>query len=362
MSSLEVVAVDPAAEPGWDGFVSDHPQATAYHLAAWVEILRSSYRFQPLCRVLRDEAGTVRGVLPLLLKRGPISGRQVHSLPVVPTGGPLAEDAAGARMLARDACELARERRCALIIRSRLDSLADAHAGIDAYPRPPSWVLGLDGFDEREWLSSRRSNLRRSVNIAERSGLRFRESDSEEDLRRFYHLYLVTMRGHGKLPRLYRQLRLSREALGPPGVFRLFVVEDESRMVAGGVFHAFGNTVELLYNASDRRALKSRPNHLLYRRVMAWARQHAYDKLDFGFAWPGTSLGAFKAQWGAEPLAEHGYCFAPEGSRARAGTGRPAPTEADPAIESDARLVERAWAKAPLSATRVAATLVYRYL
>ena len=35
-----VIAIDPGSDPRWDRFVSGHPDAGAYHLGAWAEILR----------------------------------------------------------------------------------------------------------------------------------------------------------------------------------------------------------------------------------------------------------------------------------------------------------------------------------
>jgi hypothetical protein len=64
------------------------------------------------------------------------------------------------------------------------------------------------------------------------------------------------MRRHAALPRSRRSLGLDQEMFGEAGIFTLFLVEPRNRAVAGGVVHAFGQTVEVLYNASRREVLE----------------------------------------------------------------------------------------------------------
>ena len=59
------------------------------------------------------------------------------------------------------------------------------------------------------------------------------------------------MKRHRALPRPWRQMSLDRSLLGPSGVFRLFLAEHDGRAVAAGLFHAYRDTVDLLYNGSD---------------------------------------------------------------------------------------------------------------
>ena len=66
-------------------------------------------------------------------------------------------------------------------------------------------------------------------------------------------MYVRTMKKHRSLPRSLRQLRVAQELLGD--AFKLFLVSHEGRDVAGGVYHVFGDTVELVYNGSEESAL-----------------------------------------------------------------------------------------------------------
>jgi serine/alanine adding enzyme len=307
---VTTVITAPEADPRWDAYVAGHPQATAYHLAAWSPILATTTRARPRHLALEDDGGRLTGVLPLMERRGVMTGTRLRSLPGMPVAGPLADDDSGARRLLAAARDLAAQRDAALAVSSRLAGLDAAVDGIASVAVPPTWLLALPASpDELRARFKRGSRLARGLRTAESSGLTVREASGDGDLRAFHRLYAATMRRHQVLPRSLRQLRLARRMLGT--IFRLFLVEDAGRPVAGGLFHAFNGTLELLYNASDERALAKRPNHLLYWHASCWAIEHGLRTLDFGYAGKDSSLGAFKAQWGAEPVDEQLYVHPP---------------------------------------------------
>lgn len=87
---------------------------------------------------------------------------------------------------------------------------------------------------------------------------------------------------------------------------------------------------------------------------MDWAGERGLARLDFGFAHRDSALGAFKAQWGALAVPEHSYVASVRGG-ARVGAAARASDGAD-------GLAGRAWRRAPLPVTRLAALVAYRYL
>jgi CelD/BcsL family acetyltransferase involved in cellulose biosynthesis len=356
--SARAVAVDPLADPRWDAYVRAHPRWTVYQLAAWAEILRAAYRFEPRCLALED-GGRLRGVLPLLYKKGLVSDARVRSLPVFPAGGPLGDSQADEIALieaARAATAAAGAQALAVI--SPVDYAADLEDFVtDALP--PRWMLavGHDPDTLRAGWKKTSNNLFRSLRKADRAGFDFREATADRDLRRFYRLYLRTMRKHRTLPRSLRQLRLTRDLLGP-GEFRLFVVERDGRLAAGGVFHVFRDTVELIYNGSDDALLDLRPNHALYWGVIRWCAEHGHATFDFGEASPTTSLGRFKAQW-AQPVPNYRYTWRAGGTPSRAESMAAASYAVE---EGGGGLVAKAWERAPLQVTRLAAAVAYRYM
>jgi hypothetical protein len=338
--------------------VRAHPRWTVYQLAAWAQILRRAYRFEPRYLALADADGNLRGVLPLLHKKGLVSDARVRSLPVFPAGGPLGdsrEDELALIVAARDATEMSGGSTLAVI--SPEDYGADLD-GFVADALPPRWVVHVGDPDTlRAGWRKTSNNLFRSLKKADKAGFRIREADGRRDLRRFYRLYLRTMRKHRHLPRSLRQMELARDLLGP-GEFRLFVVERDGAIAAGGVFHAFGGMVELIYNGSDDGLLDLRPNHALYWSVICWAAEQGHETFDFGEAAPTSSLGRFKAQW-AEPVPNHRYTWRADGAPSRADSMAAASYAVE---QGGGGPLATVWRHAPIQLTRIGAALAYRYL
>jgi hypothetical protein len=354
--------VDAMADGRWDAYVRAHPRGSAYHLAAWAGIARGAYGFRP-CYLALGEDDALRGVLPLFYGRGLMSGRRLTSMPIARAAGPLGdtpEDEAALLDAARG--RLAGEHARQAIVQSTAEGYERAADGWSMTPDQPTWRLALPGDREELRAAIRRSsqNVVRGIKRAEKAGVTVRESGSREDLGRFYDLYLGTMRKHRALPRTLRQLELTRRALGPSGVFRLFLAELDGEVVAGGVFHAFGDTLELLYNASDESQLDARPNHALYSNAMGWAIDHGLGWFDFGGAVEGTSLATFKAQWGAAATPIYRYTASASGPIASPSDSGMVANRNEMGAEGS-RLA-RVWERAPLALTRLGGALVYRYL
>jgi hypothetical protein len=348
-----------AGAPEYDAYVRAHPRATLYHRGAWARILARSYRFEPRYLALRDGGGVVRGVIPLVYKKGLVSDARVRSLPVFPAGGPLADTRDLEVKLLYAARDFVSGDADLLQIHSAVDYSADV-PDLVTDTMPPRWHLRIDGDLDAVRAGWRKTsnNLYRSLRKADRADLVFREGTTDRDLRAFYGLYLHTMRKWRSLPRSMRQLKLTRELLDP-GEFRVFVVEHRGRPAAAGVFHVFGGTVELMYNGSADEALELRPNHRLYWDVISWAAEQGHHTFDFGTAQPTSSLGRFKSQW-AEPVEHYRYTW----RRGGAGSRTESMAAASYGLEygGGEGLAAAVWHRTPLQLTRIGATLAYRYL
>jgi hypothetical protein len=286
----------------------------------------------------------------------------MRTLPVVPPAGPLAGGEDATRALLEAACRLADDAGTRVwTLHARTRGYEELVPDLRPVPKYPTFVLELPpDVDElrRVWKKTS-NNLWRSLRKADRAGVTVREGRSEADLRAFYDLYLRTMRRRTTLPRPYRQLREDRRLLGPDGTFRLFLAEHEGDVVSAGVYHAFGDAVDLLYNGSDDSRLDVRPNHALYWHVIEWAAEAGYRRMDLGYGRSESSLARFKAQWSAREVPEYRYDYVPGSSGGEAG-----PAGGARALQGRGRRgpIERVWPHLPLAATRAVAAAVYRWL
>src|SRR4051794_39458334 len=289
-TTTRVVDIDPRVDPRWDAYVRSHPDATAFHLPEWAEIMRHAYGYRPAYIALEQAAGELHGVLPLFLTRGVLSRKRYRVPPVaMNSAGPLAADPAGVAALLGFACDRTERDARLLTFASRTAGLDGLEPRLVSKPKNPVWMAPVPppgDVDIKRWKKHSR-NLYRSVTRALDIGLTWREAGGPEDLRRWYALYLATMRKRRTLPRSWRQIEATRRLLEPRGEFRLFVVERGGQMLAGVVTYAFNDVVELVYNGSDPDQLELRPNHLLNWGVLSWASLNGYGRLDIGDAQEG---------------------------------------------------------------------------
>jgi CelD/BcsL family acetyltransferase involved in cellulose biosynthesis len=361
-----VVEIDPVGDPRWDSLVRRHRDAGAYHLGAWAKVMRSAYGHRPRYLGLEAPDGTLLGGLPMMRTRGPMTGRRLRSLPVLPAAGALASSDDEVATLLAAACDRAdADRSRVWTLHSRKGELENLAPGLRWVPKPPTYVLALGGDPDemrRGWKKSA-SNIFRSVKKAEKEGVTVREAASDRDLRAFYGLYARTMRRRRVLPRPYRQMSAAREFL-PEGVFRLFLAEHDGDIVAGALWHSFGSTLDLLYAGSDERRLDPRPNHALYWHAIRWGTEQGHTELDFGHAKPGSGLAQFKESWGAEPIQEYRYDYVPGVPSETADSVEPSSGVSAPARMLEGResnnLVARTVERLPVRVLAAAGRLAYR--
>jgi Acetyltransferase (GNAT) domain len=362
VTSASVVQIDPLADPRWDEFVLAHGSSSIYHLGTWSGILRSSYGFKPVYLALQAD-GRLEGVLPAMLTRGLFTGRRLRSLPAVGSVDPLAGSLEGKAALLDAACSLTLEhgaRSWTLHAREPgYEQLADRLA---VGRRFTTFIAPLPEDPEalRAGWKKTSNNLWRSLRRAEKAGVSVREGRSDSDLKRFYAMYCETMRRHRSLPRSYKMLSMARSALSAMGLYRLLLAEHEGEVIAGGVFCAYRDTVDLVFNASSERHLRLSPNHAVYWSAIRWAIESGYPYYNMGEAPVDGSLGRFKAQWGGEPVPRFRYDFNAREGAGAADAMRSASARLDAGDERESRL-SRIWGAAPLVATRVAGQLAYRF-
>jgi hypothetical protein len=360
-TATSVIEVDPRADRRWDEFVRNRADATVFHLSDWAKVLHRAYGYRPRYLALSGaDPDRLEGVLPLFLTRGVMSRKRVR-VPAMNAAGPLATDEDGLVALLGAAAELAEREARLLTLQSRKPGLDVLEERLLAIPKNPTWIAPVpapEDVDLKRWKKHSR-NLYRGVNRALDGGLTWREARGREDLRRWYGLYLATMRKRRTLPRSWRLMETTRALLEPRGEFRLFVVERGDRMLAGVVTYPFNGTVDMMYNGSDPEELEARPNHLLNWGVLGWAARNGYSHLDIGDAEEGGPLSRFKMQFGAERVEDYRYDYvinaAPKLEKVRT-TGNNFEN-----VDSET-LAARAWAHIPLPALRAAGTAIYRFL
>jgi hypothetical protein len=339
-----------------------HDSSSIYHLGLWSRILRSGYGFKPAYLALEADH-RLEGVLPVMSTHGVVTGKRLRSLPAVGSVDPLAGSQEGKTALIEAACEMTLERGIrSFTLRAREPGYEKLAPRLRLSRGFKTFVAPLPDDPEalRAGWKKTSNNLWRSLKKADEAGVSVREGTSQRDLKRFYAMYCQTMRRHRSLPRSYRMLSMAQQLLSPLGYYRLLLAEHDGEVVSGGVFYAYRDTVDLVFNASSDRHLRLRPNHAVYWSAIRWAIENGYRRYNMGDASLGSSQARFKAQWGGEPVDRFLYDFTPGERVGAADALRRASNRLD-ASDGRESLLSRVYRRTPLIATRAAGQLIYRF-
>jgi hypothetical protein len=188
----------------WADFVAGQPGALPYHHPAWSQVLQEAFGYRLAALGCTDPTGRLTGVLPLMEKKSLLAGVHLASLPNTPTAGPLAIDrpSLGA-LLSGVAARVDHSAASWLQLKVEGPAVDGLTRGFSGGIWGPTYVLDLPADPEHLRFGNSRHNatVRRNIRQAARLGVAVREASSFADVRRWYRLYLLTMRAHGWPPR-----------------------------------------------------------------------------------------------------------------------------------------------------------------
>jgi FemAB-related protein (PEP-CTERM system-associated) len=280
-------------DSAWDGYVTAHPGASVYHLAAWPRLLARVFRRDlRLLAVTTD--GRVTGVLPLIGFRSRVFGSFAVSLPFVNYGGILADDDASTRALLDGAVAVARGWGASHL---ELRHTAQLFPELQSKRHKVGMTMPLLATPEAQWQAldpQRRTQVRK----AEKSGLTV-TIGGIEGIDGFFEVFSRNMRDLGTP--VYPKRFFEEMLTVFPGAARVFTVMHRGRPVASAVTQGFRDIFEVPSASSLREFRTLSPNILLYWEMVRWAVSAGFKTFDFGRSTPGDGTFLFKEQWGGKP-------------------------------------------------------------
>ncbi|MGO8949101.1 MAG: lipid II:glycine glycyltransferase FemX [Ktedonobacterales bacterium] len=359
-ASSRIVSIDPLTDQRWERFVSAHPDKLVFHHPAWLRVLEEAFDYKPVHLAYEDGDGQLQGVLPLFALHGVVTGHRFSSLPRTPLAGPLTNDAESASALLSAAVERVRAVPGAqLQFKLASDTLSGLVEDVVGARWRQSYQIDLPERPEQLRFGGGRNQarLRWAIKKAAQLGVVVREAESEADLRKWYAIYLDTMRWYVVPPRPYHFFELIWRELRSRGMLQLLVAERHTAggtdLLAGSLFLMYGKTVFYTFNGRRREGLTYRPNDALQWEAIHKACEGSYQYYDLGEVTSDhSSLADFKSKWGATPYWLYRYYY-------------PAPSEVEIGIlESQSwagNLLHTTWKHLPLSATVVLSDWAHRH-
>ena len=291
----------------WDAAVA-RLEGTFCHLWGWGEVFRSVFGHDAHRWVDRDAEGAIRGLLPAVLMRSPLFGRNLVSMPFLNYGGALGESTSR-EALTRAAVAFGREAGARLVeIRDRVP----VETGFPVSREKVTVLLPLPDDAETLWTDGLKGKVRSQVRRPRKAGMTAAVGLAGMD--DFYDVFARNMRDLGTpvLPR--RLFHAIAETFPEEAVVCL--VESDGQPVAGGCGFLYRGEFELTWASSLREHSREAPNMLLYWTLMEAMIERGATTFNFGRCSPGGGTHRFKLQWGGEDEQLHWTRWSPGGDGA----------------------------------------------
>ena len=351
---MTVYQIDPLRDSRWAKLVESHPQSTVFHTTGWLEALRRSYGYQPVVLTTTGSGDALKNGLLLCKVSSWLTGTRLVSLAFSDHCQPLVDDPAELlallKFLETSVSDKGREY---VEIRplSGFDPEVESasHAAIsDSYYlhlldlRPPLEVL---------FKSFHRSCVQRKLERAKREELRIEEGRSENLLRDFYRLLVMTRRRHRIPPQPFEWFRNLIEYLGDQVVIR--VAFKEKAPIASIFTLTHKKTVVYKYGCSDAAFHNLGGMLSLFWRTIQVAKEQGFEELDLGRSEvENQGLIAFKDHWGStrKTLRYYRYPWHPPQEKQR--------TQHDRRME----IAQQIFSRLPDFCLVIAGKLLYRHI
>lgn len=290
--------------------------------------------------------GDLVGVLPMIYIRSRLFGDKLVSMPFSEYGSVIIDPDAEAGAAAQRRL-LAATRELADDLDVDFVSLRGRDLGsADGYERKQRWVSfrhsltkGVDAvWDDLDSTSRRGYHVRQ----ARENDLTCREGDTIDDLKEFYHLYLMTMRGHGSPALSFGFFRRLWEDLHEAGHMRLYLVENDGDPINSVIDFAYGKQVYHWKPVSDYEYRDLDGGSLILWEAIKRSAEDGYETYNLGRTREGSGVYTFKKSFGGRKvrLTDHHYWPNDDGEL--------------PHPEADSyEHLKRVWRRLPLAVTKI---------
>jgi hypothetical protein len=300
---LNVYQTDPTKDVRWTELIQRHPRASVFHTVEWLQALHRTYGYEPVAFTTSPPTGELKNGLVFCRINSWLTGRRLVSLPFSDHCEPLCDSPEDVNFLIR-------------YLQAALDHQEWKYLEI----RPVTWNLGptserigclpaaryfLHTLDLRPDLNEvfrglDKDSVQRRIRRAERAGLIEKCGRSEDLLKDFYSLFVVTRSRHHVPPVPYGWFQNLIQCLGK--ALEIRVAYQQETPIAAILTLRFRDIVYYKYGCSDAHFNKCGATPWLLWRAIAAAKSQGANDFDLGRTQEDhTGLLAFKNHWVPRP-------------------------------------------------------------
>jgi FemAB-related protein (PEP-CTERM system-associated) len=335
----------------WDEYVDGHKDASPYHRFAWILSVEQAYQHKNVSLLAFNEEKLV-GVLPCIKMQRPFSKPNYCALPYCDLGHGLANDANILQALQNEALAL---------VQSEGGNSFDYRDSVSDIPsdelagKKVRMVLPLPG-DAITLMSGFKSKLRSQIRKAEKNGLTFVVANSQTQIDDFYQIFAINMRKLGSPVHSKEWFENLFKHYSQHIV--LSVVYSNKVPVGAGIVLRSANKAAIPWASTVAAYNKLSPNMMLYWSLLEHVSNLGCTEFDFGRSTYDEGTYKFKRQWGAEPVPLAWSNLVPN---QQPSTSTLTETNTDN-LSQIRSLVEKVWAKLPLSVTTLVGPKIRKHI
>ena len=292
--------IDPLEDPRWADFVQKHPRASVFHTTSWLKALLQTYGYQPLVFTTSPHGSPLQNGVVFCKVATWIVRPRLVSLPFSDHADPLLDQPDDLDQL---------------LLHLQAGQASGQWSSIEfrsphQQNLPENWVDFHDGqtyllhrLDLRPDLQQlfrnlQKDSIQRKIRRAEREGLKYEEGCSDDLLKKFYNLTLLTRRRQSLPPPPFAWFRNVLDSLGD--MARLRIAYKDTQPI-GAVFTLFHReTAVYKYGCTDARFHQLGVMPFLLWKTIEDAKQRGATQLDMGRSdLSNEGLITFKDRFGA---------------------------------------------------------------
>jgi lipid II:glycine glycyltransferase (peptidoglycan interpeptide bridge formation enzyme) len=292
--------INPLTDSRWPHFVAGHPQASIFHTREWLNVLRLTYGYEPVAFTTRQGSDLSNAVVFCEVQSW-LTGRRFVSLPFSDHCQPLT-DAASLRQILHYLHEQREKQQLRYIeLRPILsEGILDVQDQFARSKRFCFHVIDLRPNLETIYKGLHNNCVRRKIKRAEREELLYESGHSDELLRKFRHLLLLTRRRHQLPPQPLSWFHNILRCLGD--LVTIHIVSKDSVPVASILTLTYKNSMVYKYGCSDEKFNAMGGTSLLFWKAIQQAKSAGIEEFDLGrSSYEDPGLIAFKEHLGAAP-------------------------------------------------------------
>jgi hypothetical protein len=295
--------LDPTNDSRWAEFVERHPRASVFHTVGWLEALRRTYGYEPVAYTTSSPTGDLKNGLLFCRINSWLTGRRLVSLPFSDHCEPLCDSAEDVNFLIRY-LQTAMEHQGWKYLEFRPInwSFGQTDDGIRFLPTATYFLHTLDLRPDLNevFRSLDKDSVQRRIQRAERAGLVEKCGRSDDLLKEFYALFVVTRGRHRVPPTPYAWFRNLIDCQDIPLEIRL--AYKDKTPIAAIITLQFRDVVYFKYGCSDARFNKLAATPWLLWSAIVAGKSNGANEFDMGRTQQDDAgLLAFKNHWVRQP-------------------------------------------------------------